>query len=276
MNLSIIIVTHNSEDVISRCISSLGSHFKGNTLVVDNGSTDGTVSLMRKEGVKVLQLGRNMGFGQAANLGAKAVSEPFLCFLNPDCEPTPALFFKGLKALEDHPYRCVVPSLIDGNGTVVDGVQPGYTRTKLCADMLQTNCGYTLLWRWLRGRSCYNAKSWSWPHGACFFIARDFFLQLNGFSPHFFMYMEDVDLGFRIAQSGGEIVALEYQLKHHTASGSEICRSRRLFLLNSGRLMYARLYYGHLFAAFLRLVLLLAKSFQTVGVALKYLHLELG
>lgn len=95
-------------------------------------------------------------------------------------------------------------------------------------------------------------RSWSWSHGACLFIERAFFEALGSFDESYFLYMEDVDLGRRIADAGGEVVALDQRVMHHHGGrGARIGRARRRVLLDASRIAYGRAVYGRVFASLL-------------------------
>ena len=251
MSLGIVIVSYESGETLERCLSGIGPERLASTVVVDNASTDASVDVARAFGARVLRMTENLGFGRAATLGARETAERHLCFLNPDCEPTPEIFEAGLAALDGHPLRCAVPELVQHGGAVLPGRQPGYTRTKLLADMLENHYGRRSA-GWLRSLPFHHNRSWAWPHGACLFIGRSFFEELGGFDAAYFLYMEDVDLGRRIATAGGEVVALEKRLRHPAARGSRVSRHQRRALLDAGRLTYARRVYGRAFTALLR------------------------
>jgi len=272
VTLSIVIVTYESARVIESCIASIGVRSPHRILVVDNGSSDDSAARARRCGVEVIELGTNLGFGQAATVGARGVADPVLCFLNPDCEANPAVFDAGLHAIGERPDRCAVPFFVHPDGTVVSGVQPGYTRTKLCADMLQTNGVEGVLWRFLHGRRWYDARSWSWPIGACMFIGRDLFLRAGGFDPRFFMYMEDVELGFGLHRMGAQLITLNTRVAHGVGSGSSITSEKRLALLNCARLDFARLHYGRAFAQLMAFVLIFARYAGTARAVARRLR----
>jgi len=148
MSLTLIIVTYNSGHVIEKCISSLES-FKNSVLIVDNNSLDGTAMKVKRCGVQVIQNSANLGFGGAANRGAREASGQILSFLNPDCETAPDFFLEGISALDGNPKRCVVPRVIRHQNMVTDGRQFGYTRRKLFCDIIQTNCGENRFTKWI-------------------------------------------------------------------------------------------------------------------------------
>jgi len=262
MRLSIITVTHNSRDALSRLLGGLDPDLKKRILILDNASIDGTVEIAMEHNVVVVQHAYNLGFARAANAGARMVSDPVLCFLNPDCRPGRELFTEGKKAVLSDRQCCAVPLILEAEGEMVPGCQPGYTSLKLLCDTLMTNYGRNRLWRWLRNRDDYDDLAWSWPHGACFFVARDFFFELGGFNERYFLYMEDVDFGRRLYNAGGRVTLLRCTVDHGGGMGSSINYWRRLFLLNMGRIRYAASVYGMGLALTLAVIALPALIFR--------------
>jgi GT2 family glycosyltransferase len=88
--ISIIIVSFNSRKFISRCLESISRSFKDlehEIIIVDNGSKDGTIDLLKqKKDIILVQNGKNEGYAKACNQGAKIASGKFLFFANPDIE----------------------------------------------------------------------------------------------------------------------------------------------------------------------------------------------
>jgi len=247
MKLSIVIVTYNSADVLDRCLHSIAPDLRESVLVVDNGSNDATVPIARTRGARVLELGRNTGFAFAANAGAEKATGPILCFLNPDTEPAPSLFAAGVEALRLRPEDCAVPRRVGMGNTIVEGRQPAYTRRRLWADILKTNYGI--------GASLHSdtrregEPEWHWPLGTCLFVSRSRFRELNGFDTRYFMYMEDVDFGWRLHRTGGQVIPLDATLVHQGAKGAQVTSRRRMTLLNRSRIRYGAIHYGRLFGA---------------------------
>jgi len=89
-DILVIIVTYNARKWVRKCLASLeGSSLQADAIVIDNGSTDGTIALIRKEfpEMRLLETGENLGFGAANNLGLRlALDEgyPFAYLLNQD------------------------------------------------------------------------------------------------------------------------------------------------------------------------------------------------
>jgi lipopolysaccharide/colanic/teichoic acid biosynthesis glycosyltransferase/GT2 family glycosyltransferase len=90
--LSVIIPAYNAADTLSACLAALGRqtllHAAYEVIVVDDGSTDGTVALAQAAGARVLALA-HAGPAAARNAGAQAAAGDLLCFTDADCEPAP-------------------------------------------------------------------------------------------------------------------------------------------------------------------------------------------
>ena len=89
MKLSIVILCWNDQKVIGDCLRSIfdGTHRTAFEVIVsDNGSTDGSVELIRKEfpQVRVLENGANLRFAKGNNVGIHASQGEYVLILNPD------------------------------------------------------------------------------------------------------------------------------------------------------------------------------------------------
>ena len=241
-DFDVIVVTHRSARVLPACLAALGP-LRARVLAVDNASDDGTRELLARHDVATLALDTNTGYAAAANRGARATHAPLLCFLNPDCEAAPEVFAAAHAALAGRDDACAVPHIAE-SGRVLDGSQPGYSTVKLLWDVLASNYGEGPLCRWLARRPGFDDPTWRWPHGACLFVPRGLFVALGGFDERFFLYMEDVDFGCRLAAHGARIVHLDAEVRHGGHAGASVSHRRQLGLLNRGRARYAELHHG--------------------------------
>lgn len=211
-DISVIIVTYNSVDTISASIEALKVSAVAKPyqlIVVDNGSTDGTIESLRQTAPEalVIENEKNIGFAAACNRGADRAPGANLLFLNPDARLDPDCITRLMKTLVNSPKAgFVVPRLRFPDGrfqascrhlpTVGNMIfSRGSIFTKLFAHGGRSQTSYTL------GDS---QQTIAVPAvaGTVALIRRDLFLSFKGFDERFFLYMEDTDLCCRLGQSG--------------------------------------------------------------------------
>jgi GT2 family glycosyltransferase len=251
--LSFVVVTYQSAGVIPECLRHARAIPDSEIVVVDNASTDETCALVTAAGIAPHVMPRNTGFAQAANAGAARANGEILCFLNPDCFITAEVCAAALRAIGTRKNVCAVPDFSSGE-SIVRGRQPGYTRTKLLADMMETAGWRRAIWQGLRRLPILHHSGWAWPLGTCLFVPRETFLSLGGFDPRYFLFMEDVEFGRALAAAGGEVISLPHVVRHGGAEGARVAMDERVRLLEEARLAYARRHYGRPFAALLGFV----------------------
>ncbi|MBE0411090.1 MAG: glycosyltransferase family 2 protein, partial [Anaerolineales bacterium] len=108
MKLSIVVVNWNTRDLLAKCLTSIYAcppvcPFE--VLVVDNASSDGSVSMLR-EGfpqVRLIQNNKNVGFAAANNQALSLVDSPYILLLNPDTVVKPGALNEMLDYLENNP-----------------------------------------------------------------------------------------------------------------------------------------------------------------------------
>jgi N-acetylglucosaminyl-diphospho-decaprenol L-rhamnosyltransferase len=102
--LTIIIVTFNSAEIIEKCLKSFDIS-KYEVLVIDNNSSDKTVEIVKKynELVNVIENSNNLGFGRANNIGLNQAQTPFALILNPDVQIRDIDIETCLKHLKNNP-----------------------------------------------------------------------------------------------------------------------------------------------------------------------------
>ncbi len=243
-DITVLLVTYESSQTLSLFLERIDPKLREQILVVDNASRDQTILTAKKKGVRCMKMEKNTGFARAANVGARAARGRYLCFMNPDCRPTIEVFRLGLAAVVREARCCAVPLLDEGGGSMFSGRQPGYTWLKLIGDALETNYGKNYVFSRISRLPKYHDDRWCWPHGACFFISRDFFLELGGFNERYYLYMEDVDFGRRLSAAGGKILELACCIEHFGGGSSGTRTGRRMALLNLGRTRYAARNHG--------------------------------
>jgi len=209
-----VVVAYESGVALTRCAEDLAAAGVAELVVVDNGSTDGSVEAARTNAPDLVAItpGHNLGYGSAANRGAAATSAPFLLVCNPDLEVPAEAIDALVVALDEDQRRAVAgplirtpagerypsarhfPSLMDAAGHALLGLfRPDnrFTRAYQRAD--------------LTGSSAMPVDA-DWVSGACFLVRRDAFEEVGGFDESYFMYAEDVDLCWRLGRAGWQVV----------------------------------------------------------------------
>ncbi len=197
--VSVIIPNWNGEAHLRECLTSLtGQSFSDfETFVVDNGSTDDGIPLVRREfpGVRIIENGANLGFAGAVNAGIRASDAPLLLLLNNDTRADAAFLERLVAAAEAHPEadsfaaRMVLysdPSLMNAAGDEFRFCRAGAENRGL-----------------RRPASEYDEPSWVF--GACAGAAMyraAFFERAGLFDEQYFLMHEDTDLNMRACLQG--------------------------------------------------------------------------
>ncbi len=211
-----IVVNHRTTVLALDCLDSLERHFTTagyEVFVVDNATPGFQPSEItsRFPAATVLASPDNLGFGQANNLAAAAASGTYLWLLNPDTLVPPNHNLGALiDFLDHHPdHAASSPLLVDEAGNVQPGQRapfPGLLRmvaekpAKLIARLVPTSRS---LFGWI-SPDFSNLAEADVPVmvAASLFVRRSSFEEVAGFSPEFFMFLEDSDLCRKLARRG--------------------------------------------------------------------------
>jgi GT2 family glycosyltransferase len=201
--VAVVIPSWNSAGLLPRCLDSLAAQGAApELLVVDNGSTDGTLELLRGRGVEFISIPRNVGFAAAVNLGAAHTSAPALLVLNADTVLEPGATAALAAALAADPeLGGVQPRILQ-----LEGERPGdpeaarlYSAGQaLHADgrAYETGAGDPQTDAYRRPREVFGVC------GAACLLRRQLFDQLGGYDETYFAFYEDVDLNLRARVAG--------------------------------------------------------------------------
>ena len=224
----VIVVGYNAAKMIDNCLLPLchGGRIV-HTLLVDNGSADGTADYVRAHYpcVEVLQTGKNLGFGAANNIGFRYAFEhgfDYVYLLNQDARiaPEDIVRLAGINAACPE-YGIISPLQVYAGGTRLDY---NFSRT-LPADLVN-DCVLGVA-----GDAAVYATDRS-VQAAHWLISCDVLKKVGAFSPAFFHYGEDVNLCHRMRYHGYKVGIVPSIRAVHDREHRERTEDRELLLLS--------------------------------------------
>jgi N-acetylglucosaminyl-diphospho-decaprenol L-rhamnosyltransferase len=249
--ITAVVITHESGSVLPDCLQALAAAGIAQVVVVDNASTDASVTIAGSAGCRVVAEPVNVGFASAVNRALLLVGTEQVALVNPDLLIDRATL-DAAQALLGHGERVIaVPDFVSSSGTVTPGVQSGYSRLKLLLDLADGR-GWGPRVEWARRLPGHHSRSWQWPLGACVVMRTTDLDALGGLDPGYFVYMEDVDLGLRWSRSGGVVRSTGTTVVHESSTGAAVSSERRRALLDAARLHFAQSHYGRAVGALAR------------------------
>ncbi len=195
MKPTVYIPNLNGGEMLAMTLGSLEPLGDTRIVVVDNGSEDDSVAIVRERfpEVELIALGENIGFGRALNLAVREAPGDPLIFLNNDVECQPGFVDSLLGGLTDEIDLVAAvlvqrdaPELIDSAGVMVEG------DTLMAFDYLHGEKLEVL----------EDASAPLGPTGGAALLRREAFESVGGFDERIFVYYEDVDLALRMREAG--------------------------------------------------------------------------
>jgi GT2 family glycosyltransferase len=192
-------------------------------IVVDNASNDESAEMVREHfhGVHLIENPYNVGFARANNQAIRQSQGRYIVLLNSDTEVYPGALELMVQFMERHPQAggCG-PRLLNADGTLQPSCHPMLTPGREFWRLMFLDH----LWR----RATYLQEHWDWqaPHpvevikGACFLLRRKALRQVGLLDEEYYMYTEEVDLCYRLEQSGWQLWWVPQAMVKHYGEGS--------------------------------------------------------
>ena len=222
--VAVAILCWNGKEFLTKFLPSIvrSDYPNFEVYVIDNLSQDTSVSFVKNEypDVKVIELGKNLGFAGGYNTALKEIEADYFIILNQDVQVDPGWIFPIVEMMEN-----------DGE---IAACQP-----KVKAFYEQTHFEYAgaaggfidyLGYPFCRGRvfdhseedkgQFDDAIEISWASGAALFIRPKVFFDMGGFDEYFFAHMEEIDLCCRIKNAGYKIMYCPDSVVYHVGGGS--------------------------------------------------------
>jgi N-acetylglucosaminyl-diphospho-decaprenol L-rhamnosyltransferase len=253
--VGVITVSYGSEEVLAGFLASVQDASAGTTpiAVADNmPSSGGAEEMCAEVGAEYLPMASNLGYGGAMNAAAAALPNgiEWILVSNPDVVLEPGCIDELVRVgNEDPAIGSVGPAIHNSDGTLYPSAR--------AVPSLRTGIGHAMfvnLWAgnpWTRAyrkdaEQDPTQREAGWLSGACLLVRRTAFEKIGGFDPSYFMYFEDVDLGFRLGKSGYRNVYAPSASATHSGAHSTTGESAQMVRTHhdSARLFLARKYSG--------------------------------
>ena len=230
-SVTVVVPTSNGRAYLPTCLDALENQDypsdRLEILVVDNGSTDGTATFLKRSfpRVRVVQSNLALGFAAACNLGARQATGDVVAFLNNDTRPE-RRWLSELTVCVRPADRvvCAASTMLSWNGKYVDFVGG---RLNFYGHGFQVD--YSLEYN----PNLYTApRSTPFACGGAMAIVRSVFLEVGGFDEDYFAFFEDVDLGWRLWLLGYTVETAPRAIVYHRQHGTvrRMTEAQRFFL----------------------------------------------
>jgi len=221
--LAIVILNWNGEKLLGEFLPSVIEFSQNHQIyVIDNASTDNSVSFLKSNfpEIQIIQHTENYGFTKGYNLGLQEIKAEFYCLLNSDVKVTKNWINPILELFKkDNSIAAIQPKILSYS-------QPEYFEFAGAAGGLIDSFGYP----YCRGRifdtlekdlGQFNDEvEIFWATGACFFIRKNDFDEMNGFDEDFFAHMEEIDLCWRLKNQDKKVFYCGKSTVFHLGGGT--------------------------------------------------------
>lgn len=208
MNVAVVILNWNGKKLLQQFLPSVVKYSKEATVyVADNASTDDSIFFISENfpTVKIIQNPSNGGYAQGYNDSLRDLSEDIFVLVNSDVEVTENWLIPVLAEFEkDAKLVAAQPKILDYNnkdyfeyagaaGGFIDTYGYPFCRGRIF-DSIEKDEG-----------QFNDIKEIFWATGACLFVRKSAFQEVDGFDEDFFAHQEEIDLCWRLQSKGGII-----------------------------------------------------------------------
>lgn len=231
-NLTIIILTYNSQDIIKECLSKINFD-KYKVVVVDNDSKDDTVRVVKEnfQVDKLYNLPTNIGFGNANNVALEDVDTDYALVLNPDAVIEEGDIEKVLKVLENDEKAALATPVILENKPYLE--EEYNDRIKYICD----------------NHVCYKENSNSYYMkfliGCTLFFKMSAMKEIGFFDKNIFLFYEENELCHRIIKAGYHPIVVKDARSLHLKESSST-KSLELSYLKNWHMVWSKTYWKSL------------------------------
>lgn len=225
MKCSVVILNWNGEQMLKRYLPSVVRHSAlpdCEVVVADNGSTDGSLRLLRRDfpSVRLITFRQNYGFAEGYNRALEQVDSTYTVLLNSDVEVTDGWLTPLIAYMDEHPdVAAVQPKILsDRDRTRFEhaGAAGGYLNR-----LGYPYCrGRILSWTAKDEGQYDSIVNVDWCSGACMCVRTKAYKEEGGLDASFFAHMEEIDLCWRLRRKGWKLACLPISKVYHLGGGS--------------------------------------------------------
>ena len=223
IDIAVVILSWNGIEWIKTFLPTIiDKSSNANIFVADNASTDGTVEYIKENftNVNVIQNYSNDGYAKGYNDALKNLNEKYFVLINSDIEVTDNWLNPIIDLMEDNiDIAACQPKILDYNnrnkfeyagasGGYIDTLGYPYCRGRIFSDLEEDNNQYD------------DIKEVFWASGACLFVRSENFKEVNGFDNDFFAHQEEIDLCWRLKNSGYKVMVNPQSVVYHVGGGT--------------------------------------------------------
>lgn len=284
MDLSIVIVTWNSQEFIRNCLDSIflsQGNFTSEIIVVDNCSSDETAKIVEQlyPQVNLIQNKKNLGYAKANNQGIEKAKGEYILLLNPDTqvlEDALSLMYEFME--ENLKIGALGPKLLNPDKTVQASCREFPSFSTLIWEFFGLSRLFPrsrVFGRWRMG--CFDfdiQREVDQPMGSCLMLRRATLEDVGAFDENFVMFFNDVDLCFRIKKGGWKIYFYpEAKVIHYKGASTRKAKAKMIWL---SHLAFYKFFKKHKTGLVNRLLLLLLLIPLILSAWVRILFFHLG
>lgn len=268
IDVSVVVVSYNTCDLLSSCLASVPASERIELIVVDNDSSDGSRAMVRAQypRARLIENQTNVGFVVAANQGIQASRGRYVLLLNSDAVLIGDALATMLEFADMSPRAAIVGARIENpDGTF----QASHARfpTLSVELLILTGLGRWIYGPWYpsHGPDDFRAPAAvDYVCGACLLARRAAIDEVGLLDQSYFMYSEEVDWCYEMKRAGWQVWYQPHAAVSHQAAGSSSSDAEREALLYRGRVRFFRKHYGNGPARRLKLTILVLTSLKSV------------
>jgi GT2 family glycosyltransferase len=223
--VAIVILNWNGEKLFPNFLPSVVENSKEENveiIVADNGSTDQSISYLQKKfpSIKIIDLKENYGFAEGYNQALKQVEADYFVLLNSDVKVSPNWIGPCIKQFEtDEKIAAIQPKILSYNnpdsfehagaaGGFIDKFGYPFCRGRILNNLEKDNNQYN------------QSTQLFWASGACMFIRAAALKSAGGLDGDFWAHMEEIDLCWRLKNTGHKITYEPQSVVYHLGGGT--------------------------------------------------------